>query len=194
MEIFPQTLMKSLRRKTILTALCYIVLGIFFIVKNDIAHGTLLKAVSIFVFAAGLVSMIGYFTGQDTFSGGLASGLLLAVMGGAIFIETDRFILLLFLLLAVAILYDGAAKLQIAFDLLRADVPGRWILPMILAAFNLILGIVILFNPFGADAMLILIVGIFMVLCGVSDLATCIFCTRSAKYEDNQNENEGDVV
>lgn len=194
MQLSLQNLMKSLRRKTILTALCYIILGVFFIVKNDIAHGTLLKAVSIFVFAAGIISIIGYFTGKDTFSGGLASGLLLAVMGGAIFFNTERFILLLFLLLSIAILYDGAAKLQIAFDLLRAKVAGRWILPMILAAVNLILGVVILFNPFGADAMLILIVGIFMVLCGVSDLATCIFCTRpEKKTEDTPNENEGEA-
>ncbi len=193
MLLSPQTLMKSLRRKTILTALCYIVLGIFFIVKNDIAHGTLLKAVAIFVFAAGIISIIGYFTGKDTFSGGLASGLLLAVMGGAIFFKTERFILLLFLLLSIAILYDGAAKLQIAFDLLRAKVAGRWILPMILAAVNLILGVVILFNPFGADAMLILIVGIFMVLCGASDLATCIFCTRPQKEQAPVKENEGEA-
>lgn len=192
MQISAQAIMKSLKRQTVVTALCYIALGIFFVVQNDIAHETILKAVALFVFAAGIISMVGYFFGSTSFSGGLSSGLLLAVMGGAIFFKTGRFLDLLYILLAVAILFDGAAKLQIAFDLLRAKVARRWILPMLLALVNLILGTIILFNPFKAAATLILIVGIFMIICGVSDLATCIFCTRPEKPAAAPVQNEGD--
>lgn len=194
MQISPQTIMKSLKRQTIITALCYVALGVFFIIMNDILPTTLLKAVAIFIFAVGVVNVVGYFTGSPSFSGGLSSGMLLLVLGGAIFFKPEGFTKLLYILLAVAILYDGAAKLQIAFDLLRAKIAKRWILPMLLAIVNVVLGTVILLDPFQAATTLILVVGIFMVLCGISDLATCIFCTRPQKPAQPVDvQNEGDT-
>ena len=67
------------------------------------------------------------------------------------------------------LLFHGVVDLQAAWTLMSRRWP-RWWLDMILGALTLALGVLVLINPFGAFAALVVLIGLSLVFDGASDL------------------------
>lgn len=176
------SLFKSIRRQTVLTAICYIILGVFFLIRPDIAVTTLLQVAAVILFVVGVVRVIAYFAGgKDTvFSGGFTSGTILAAIAAIVFFKTSVFEALLVILLAAAVLLDGITKLQSAIDLARSGFKSWWIV-LLLAVVNVALGVVLVINPFATTRLFIRIVGAFMIAGSIGDLVSCVLCSKALR-------------
>jgi uncharacterized membrane protein HdeD (DUF308 family) len=72
-------------------------------------------------------------------------------------------------MLGIVILINGIVKLQQVAELVRMN-EGGWLFIAILAAVNIIIGIVAILNPFDTANLLIRVIGIGLLYGGITDL------------------------
>ena len=90
---------------------------------------------------------------------------------------------------AAVLLFHGVIDLQSALSLMREGWP-RWWIDLALAALTLVLGGVVLFNPFGTMEALTILIGLSLVYDGISDLVLIHRLSRAFR----EAERRGDVI
>lgn len=135
----------------------------------------------------GTAQIIGYFRyepGMGRYSGGLVLGIFLILVGLLIYYKAEVVISIIPVVLGVIIIFSGLAKLQQAIDLARMSAK-RWSTVLATALLNLILGGVIVFNPFSTVMTLLRFVGVGLIYSGVSDIIATVYLSRETKnYRD----------
>ena len=90
-----------------------------------------------------------YLNGDLVYSNEFVFGILGIVLGAVVLYKVEIVISLIPFILGVLVLCSGCSKLQDAIDLKRLDY-GSWLGLLIVAAINIILGVVLIYNPFKA--------------------------------------------
>lgn len=95
--------------------------------------------------------------------------MILTALGLWLFTNPASVIVLIQFIFAAILIFHGVIDLQGAVSLMRQGWE-RWWMDLLLAGLTLVLGILILLNPFGATEVLMTILGVALVFDGVSDL------------------------
>ncbi len=134
--------------------------------------GTLNKIIGILIGAAllivGVLAIIKYTKEKE--EGGnlnLVSGILYSVLGVIIIIYPYSIINLVTICLGVYLVINGLLKLKLAFNLKK--VTDKWIGTLIMSIITVILGILLIFNPF-AGITITKLAGAFLVIVAIFDL------------------------
>ena len=90
-------------------------------------------------------------------------------------------------ILGFLIIVSGTLKLQHAINLYRIHMQGVKSI-CILGLINIILGIVIVFNPFKTMIVLMRVMGIGLLVSGISDLCASVFMKRQFKIYDEKED------
>lgn len=165
---------KEMKWNLILTACICIVAGLILIFFPEITAKTLALALAIFLLGLGLVRVITYFARDPQlglFQYDLVMGLIYILAGLFILFRTNEIISLIPFLLGFVVTISGILKLQNSINLLRVK-DRMWPIILVLAALNIIFGVVLLLNPFEAATTLIILLGIALLYSGLSDLIT----------------------
>ena len=129
----------------------------------------------------GVVRLVAYFRNNEILgSFGLVQGVALAGFGLYILIRPGIIEVFLTTVFAIIIIVDGILKLQYALDFRKLDAGGWWI-EAVCAAVMIILGIVVLFNPFATVAAVMLFIGVVFVFEGAWDLVSILYISKIAK-------------
>lgn len=164
------------RSASVPAAALYIVLGLVLALYPGLS-GTVfvwLLAAAALIFA--LVRLIAYFRlRRQGFSapGDLTAAIIGGILG--IFFLTSPHIVLSFLPLVLGLLFlvDGVGKLPLLMETRKAGTPLPT--PLLLSTLvPIILGVVMIANPFGVTQLVIRIFGIGLLADGILDLATCL--------------------
>ena len=155
----------------ILSAICYVALGIALIVW---------PAASIYVFcyvlggvtaAYGLWQIYRFISHREeryaTLS--LMVGIVALALGICFFVKPELFASILPFILGLYLIFDGVVKLQAAIDI-KKEGYQKWGILLLLAVLMIALGVVILLNPFQSAQVLITFIGVCMLLDGVINL------------------------
>lgn len=139
----------------------------------------------------GLIYILGWFAKRrDGFPVWfLIPGLLLAALGLWLLSRPASVIVLIQFSFAAVLLFHGVIDLQSALSLMREGWP-RWWIDLALAALTLVLGGVVLFNPFGTMEALTILIGLSLVYDGISDLVLIHRLSRAFR----EAERRGDVI
>ena len=134
--------------------------------------GTLNKIIGILIGAAllivGVLAIIKYTKEKEEVSNlNLVSGILYSVLGVIIIIYPYSIINLVTICLGVYLVINGLLKLKLAFNLKR--VTDKWIGTLIMSIITVILGILLIFNPF-AGITITKLAGAFLVVVAIFDL------------------------
>lgn len=134
--------------------------------------GTLNKIIGILIGAAllivGVLAIIKYTKEKEEGSNlNLVSGILYSVLGVIIIIYPYSIINLVTICLGVYLVINGLLKLKLAFNLKR--VTDKWIGTLIMSIITVILGILLIFNPF-AGITITKLAGAFLVVVAIFDL------------------------
>lgn len=179
-------LWKELKWDALLKGLLYIVLGAAALLVSEqmvIALGYVLGVVLIL---AGAVSMIQYLlrdARQNYYHNDFLYGLLFIIVGGIVLYNVKLVINIMPTLLGLMVLVSGISKLQDVIDMKRLEC-GNWIGMLILAIINLILGIVLILNPFDAAVLMFKVLGVGLILSGLTDVAVSLyFAGKIAAYQ-----------
>lgn len=134
--------------------------------------GTLNKLIGILIgvalLAVGIIAIVKYIKEKDNGSSlNLVSGILYSVLGVIIIIYPYSIINLVTICLGVYLVINGLLKLKLSFVLKR--ITDKWIGTLIMGIITVILGVVLIFNPF-AGITITKLAGAFLVVVAVFDL------------------------
>ena len=169
----------------LLLGLAAILLGLVLLIWPDIAATLVITVIGAICIVIGLVNIIRYFmleTRMALVSNGLAFGLVWIAVGIAVICLKELLISLLFLFCGLIVLAGGIMKIQSTLCFRRMAAP-RWYLELISACVSVILGALILFNPFSSAVLLMRVIGIALVLEGGADLVSrCLLSKARSAY------------
>ena len=176
-------MLKELKWEAILTGVLYILLGIVALVIPETMQKTLGYLIGIVLIVAGAVSMICYLlrdARDNYYHNEFVFGLVGIVVGVAVLYKVEVIISLIPFILGILVLFSGCSKLQDAIDLKRLGYES-WVGMLVVAAINVILGIVLICNPFKAAILLFRVLGVGLILSGASDCFSTIYFSRKLR-------------
>lgn len=176
---------RELKWDALLTGILYILLGIVALVIPETMERTLGYLLAVVLILAGAVSMIGYLlrdAHQNYYHNDFLYGLLGIGAGILVLFKVDFIIALIPFLLGILVLVSGCSKLQDVIDMKRMEY-GNWIVMLVFAIVNVVLGILLMCNPFQSANLLFRLIGIGLIFSGVTDcFTTCYFARKIKKY------------
>lgn len=175
--------LKEIKWSAMFKGILYILLGIVALVIPETMEKTLGYMLGIVLIIAGGVSMISYLlrdAQENYYRDDFVFGLVGIVLGIIVLLKVEIIISLIPLLLGIMVIISGCAKLQDVVDMKRMN-SGNWIVMLILALINLILGLVLIFNPFKAATLMFRMLGVGLIFSGITDCVTVIYFANKIK-------------
>lgn len=172
--------LKGLKTNYIVTAVLCIVLGGVLFLFPGTAVTVVCRILGFVILAMGIVYLVSFFSSE----GGSAArqmtlgvAIILGVFGIWILVRPASVISLIPVITGVILLIHGLSDLRQAIVMSKAKFP-QWWLAMLFAVITLALGVLLIFNPFGAIEVLIKMIGVFLCFDGVSDLWIYYHCKK----------------
>lgn len=176
---------KELKWDALLTGILYILLGIVALVIPETMEKTLGYLLAVVLILAGAVSMISYLlrdAHQNYYHNDFLHGLISIGAGIFVLFKVEFIIAMIPFLLGVLVLISGCSKLQDVIDMRRMEY-GNWIAMLVFAVVNVLLGILLMCNPFQSANLLFRLLGIGLIFSGVTDcFTTCYFAQKIRRY------------
>lgn len=181
-------LFKEMKWESILRGVLYVVLGLVALIVPQAMEKTLGYMIGIVLILAGAVSMIGYLLRdayQNYYHDDFVYGLIVIAIGVVVLYKIEVVIAMIPFILGILILASGCVKLQDAIDMKRLSY-GNWIVMLALALINIVIGIVLMYNPFKAALLMFRVLGVCLILSGGSDIIVKVyFAVKFTKYKKN---------
>ncbi len=163
---------RKLSQISTITSIIFILVGIFLIIKPETTLSLISYILGIIILVNGIMNLIRYFSNRgtgDLFDFGFIFGIM-GVVVAVIFISQPNMIASIIpLILGVWILVNGVVKLQFSMNL-RNYQNASWSRSAVISSLNILLGIVLILNPFKGAIVITQIIGGFLILYAVLDL------------------------
>lgn len=175
-----KAILRERRTSSIISALITIALGVVLLVWPDLSVRLLCMLLGAALLITGAGYIISYFARRSKLSAfqfEIILGIVLAILGLWLLLNPDTFITLLQFLFGALLVIHGVVDLQATFHLQGAGYEKWWV-ALILALLTVVLGAVIIFNPFGSMAALLMLIGAALIFDGLSDLVLIFRLSR----------------
>ncbi|MCI8869295.1 MAG: hypothetical protein HFF39_01935 [Lawsonibacter sp.] len=189
-----KSILREQRRSSTLAALSTVVLGLALALWPDRSVSLMCALLGAVLLVCGLFYLIGWFadkrkSGSPAFM--LIPGVVLAGLGIWLMTSAESVVTLIQYVFGAVILFHGVLDLQAAFSLTRQRFRWWWA-DLLLALVTLLLGLVILINPFGTFAALVTLIGCSLIYDGISDLWLIFRLGRA--FRDLERAANGDII
>lgn len=180
--------LKSMFRTSVIVSLALIIVGIFLIVSPETTLSFVSYGTGIILLITGLIPTINFFINKEN-----QKYLDISFIFGIIFIIVDIVIIInpkivasiVPLLIGIWMIINGVIKLYYSI-LINKTVKS--ISSIIISLLILVCGLLLVLNPFGGAVTLTIIIGIFLVVYSVLDLAECIIIYVSNKKSKKEED------
>lgn len=181
-------ILKEMKWDALSTGVLYIALGVMALALPETMEKILGYMIGVVLIVGGAVSMISYLlrdAHQNYYHNDFLHGLIGIAAGVLVLVKMDIIIGLVSFLLGALILVSGCSKLQDVIDMKRLEC-GNWIVMLIIAAVNVVFGVLLICNPFSWTVLLFRLLGIGLILSGIVDCVSVVyFAGRLRKYLDS---------
>lgn len=164
--------LKKLKTNIVISALLCIVLGIVLVVWPDMSMQITCTAIGVVLLAGGIMRLIEYFVMRDGSmyaQMNLIMGIVLAVVGFWIVLKPDKVLAIIPIIIGIVIVLHGLNNLQQTVTLCKEKY-DKWWVALILGILTVGFGILLICRPFAALDTVVILIGIFLIYDGVSDL------------------------
>lgn len=181
-------LLKKLKTNVIISSILCIVIGIVLVIWPDLTMEIACLAIGAVLLIAGITRLITYFTARD---GSLYSqinlifGIVLIVVGALILWQWDKVLEIVPIIVGIIIAIHGISDLRQAFAL-RKNEYEKWWVALILGLLTVILGVLLILNPFAALDTVVMLIGIFLIFDGISVIWITSRIYRTAKAMEQE--------
>lgn len=182
---------KKMSITSIIFSIIFIAIGIFLLLKPETAINIICYVLGVILILWGVVSMIQFFsdkTSESYLSISFIFGAFVFIFGLIILIKPEIIASIIPLLLGIWMLINGVTKLSYSLTINKLSNATVSIIGSILI---IILGVLLIFNPFAGAKSLVQIIGISFIVYSVIDLAESIALTFSLKKKES---TEGKIV
>ena len=161
--------------------LIIIILGIFFITNPAVGLESTLLLIGILLFISGICSVIKFVVNPKRFfMFELGFGILSIIAGAFAIFKPFGVATLITILIAIWLIISSVIKLLMALEL-RKIKDNTWIFDLTVAALVIIIGVLILVNPFRSNMILSVYIGVMMTMYAAMDVVEQFFIRKRAK-------------
>jgi uncharacterized membrane protein HdeD (DUF308 family) len=160
-------------------AILFIALGVFMVVEPHFSSSIICYIFGSMILLCGLIDLINYFVNtaqQDLFRFDLIKGATLFLLGIFIIVKNSFVTTIFPIIFGLVILVDGIAKMFSSFDIKKGH-QKIWIVILCLGFLISTMGVVIIFHPFSLNEKWMMIIGISLVVDGLSSF-WCNICLK----------------
>lgn len=161
--------LRSIKVNILSSAVLCILLGIVLLIYPNVSLTVVCRAVGVIVLVTGLSFVFSYLRVGKRFWYGkieLVFGSIFAILGGFILLYPLGILSIVPIVFGILLIYHGIANVRQAFELHQYRDNGWW-LPVLIAATTIVLGILIMRNPFGTMDILMRIIGACLIYDGL---------------------------
>ncbi|MCR5254506.1 MAG: DUF308 domain-containing protein [Acetatifactor sp.] len=166
--------------------LIYIILGVIVFLMPEKIESFLGYVLGGALILTGAIFIISYLLRDPILNydhNGFASGIAIIAIGAIVLFKMDLVVSLLPLGLGLLVLISGVVQLQDCIDMNRLKYKS-WGLMLVFSAVNIILGVVLIANPFKAALTMFKVLGAGLVLSGLTDIYSMFYLAgKYAKYQ-----------
>ena len=155
----------------VLLSILMIVIGLLLVIWPGHVMTTALTILGIALLAGGALLIYAWYSGRNRSSSviTLAEGIAFAVAGLVVLIAPKFLISIVPFAVGALIALNGIFNLAQAFDQ-RREQYDRWTMSLAMAILTIVLGLLVMFNPFSTMEMLVVAIGVIIIYNGVSNL------------------------
>lgn len=168
---------KKYEKSSILESILMVILSIFLILEPIKTLTTVLWIFGIVMTVLGIVSVVSYFSLEKDyklFSLSFIEGLLQMIAGLLIIFKAESLTTVLPVLIGIWIIVKNMIRLQLAMNL--STIPeSKWGLLFLVAILSILLGIIIIIDPFTSVLTITMIAGISLLITEVCNLIESIY-------------------
>ena len=168
---------KKLKWNLILMSLLYLALGIFLLMVPGTALNVVCYALGGVVLACAAVQLVRYFVVErGVFQSQLTliSGLVCLALGAFLIIRSDVVVRVLPIVFGLFVIFDSLGRIQNALELRRCEY-SSWKVFLLLAVLSVVLGIVMVVDPFGTMETLVMAIGVILIVEGAINLLSALY-------------------
>lgn len=176
-------LLKRLKTNIVISATLCILLGIVLVVWPDLSMQIVCTAIGAVLLIGGGVRLAAYFTEKDGSvyaQMNLITGIILAVVGIWILLQPDKVLAIIPIIVGIVIALHGVNNLQQAVSLCKEKY-DKWWVALILGLLTVGLGVLLVCRPFEALDTAVMMIGLFLIYDGISDIWIVSRIYRTAK-------------
>lgn len=185
-------IIKKKEIKGILGSLLLIVLSVFLMLKPIEIIGTLIKVIGMILLICGVFDFANYFVNkkeESLFDYGLVKGIIEITIGVLFIFKYDLLINLFPCILGLIIVFINIFKLQTAISLKEFE--SNYMTGVIISSLSIILGLVIVINPFETLEVVIIVSGAVLL---ISELSNIIYSVSVLKFFKKTDKVVKDIV
>lgn len=174
---------KEAKRTYFIIAAIYLLMGIILTIWPGFMAGVITTVLGVVSIVIGIIRLIEYFTGDRyaaIFKYDMVIGILFIGFGLFALIWPGVIVSILPVIFGIFLIVSSLIKLQNAVDLKRLGY-DRWWSVLIMGLVSVILGIVVICNPFRAVKLLIRFIGIFFMIDGITSLVSMYMFTKELR-------------
>ena len=149
---------KKLKWNLILMSVLYLGLGIFLLMRPSTALNVVCYALGGVVLVCAAVQLVRYFAVErGIFQSQLTliSGIICLGLGAFLILRSDIVVRILPIVFGLFVIFDSLGRIQNALDLRRCEYPS-WKGFLLLSVLSVVLGVVMILNPFGTMETLVM--------------------------------------
>lgn len=188
-------MLKEMKWNMLLSAALYMVLGLVLLIFPATTARTVCYMIAGIAIVTGLVNLVVYFTRNITrnyYRNDFVMGFLVIVLGIFVIYKVDLVIALVPFIIGLCIIVSGLFKLQGALDVQRMG--GNSVVLLGLAIVNVVIGILMVINPFESAILLYRLLGLGLLFSGMTDLASTLYLSgKMHSYMKKLGEADGAI-
>lgn len=185
-------IIKKKEIKGILGSLLLIVLSVFLMLKPIEIIGSLIKVIGMILLICGVFDFANYFVNkkeESLFDYGLVKGIIEITIGVLFIFKYELLINLFPCILGLIIVFINIFKLQTAISLKEFE--SNYMTGVIISSLSIILGLVIVINPFETLEVVIIVSGAVLL---ISELSNIIYSISVLKFFKKTDKVVKDIV
>ena len=176
-------MVKKLKWNLVLMSLLYLGLGVFLVMKPGTALNIVCYALGGVVLLGAVIQLVRYFlVERGIFQSQLTliSGLVCLALGGFLILRSDIVVRILPIVFGLFVIFDAIGRVQNALDLRRCGYDS-WKGFLFLPVLSVVLGVVLVANPFGAMETLVMAIGIILIVEGAINLLSALYTVLAVR-------------
>lgn len=184
--------MKSLKWNMIFLSSVYLILGIVLLIWPDVVLGGICMLIGCLVAGTGIVQLVRFFVVRERLFFApltLIGGLICLGLGLFLLLRSDVILTALPIVFGLFIVFDSVVRIQNALELRRCGY-NTWKGILASGAVSVVLGLVMLFNPFGTVQALVMAIGIILIIEGILNLASMAYTAFAVKAYINEHSDD----
>ncbi len=185
-----EKILKKLKTNVLISSLLCVLLGLVLVFWPGLSIQIVCTAVGAVLMISGVVRIVSYVTARDGsmyFQVNLIFGIIFAVVGVWIVIKPAKVLAIIPIIVGIVIALHGLHNLQQAMDLCQSKY-DKWWIALLLGILTIGCGILLICRHFAAIDTVVMLIGIFLIYDGLSNIWIVSRISRNAKILKQEAE------